>query len=58
MNEQKDIGILMTLLDRLEKERLPRAISIRERVFAGEKLGDTDIEFLERVLADARSMGP
>lgn len=55
---EKDLGVITTLLERLEKERLPRALALREEVAGGAKLGDMDIEFLERVLGDAQLIKP
>lgn len=47
-------GITGALLERLEKERLPRLLAIRDRVDQGEPLASTDLEFLERFVRDAR----
>ena len=52
-----DEGTIQTLLDRLNRYRLPRALKIKEKVDQGELLQDSDIEFLKRVLADASSIG-
>lgn len=48
-----DQGTIQVLLDRLNNFRLPRALDLKERVDAGEKLSDHDIEFLGRVLEDS-----
>lgn len=48
-----DKGTIQVLLDRLNNFRLPRALDLKERVDAGEKLSDHDIEFLGRVLEDS-----
>lgn len=49
----EDQGTIQVLLDRLNNFRLPRALDLKERVDAGEKLGDHDIAFLKRVMADS-----
>jgi len=46
-------GTIQVLLDRLNNFRLPRALELKARVDAGEKLNDHDIEFLGRVLEDS-----
>ena len=54
----KDQGIIVALVERFEKERLPRALEIRERVGKGEKLSEPDLAFLEQVLADTQDIKP
>lgn len=51
-----DLGIATVVLERLEKERLPRALDMWAKVDAGERLDDMDIAFLDRVLADSEEM--
>ncbi len=53
-----DAGTIQTLLDRLEKFRLPRALAIKQRVEDGEKLSEEDLEFLKRVLEEGRQIEP
>ena len=53
-DESDDLGTIQALLDRMQKYRLPRAMEIKERVDAGERLTESEFEFLQRVIADAQ----
>ena len=52
---QKDLGVITALMDRFENERLPRALEIRAKVGNGDKLSDSDVDFLDRVLNDVKN---
>ena len=54
----QDLGLIMVLLKRLETQRLPRVLALKERVDRGERLHDTDIAFLQEVFADAGKVKP
>lgn len=58
MSKTDDAGTIQTLLERLERFRLPRALAIKARVDAGERLTEDDIEFLKRVFHDAEEARP
>ena len=57
-NPIEDAGVIQTLLDRLNSQRLPLALSLKEKVDRGEKLGDYDISKLEEIFADAQAAQP
>jgi len=52
-NQSDDAGTIQALLDRLVNFRLPRAMAIKKRIDAGERLTDADIAFLKNALEDA-----
>lgn len=54
----KEAGVVQVLAERLEKQRLPRALALKDRVDQGEVLGDSDIAFLEEVFRDAAQIKP
>ncbi len=54
----KDIGLLVVLMERLEKQRLPRILSLKEKVDGGEALNEMDLDFLEKVMSDAKKALP
>lgn len=53
-----DPGVIQALVDRLNTQRLPRALDIKKRVDAGETLGEHDMQFLEGVFHDAQTIKP
>lgn len=54
MNQED--GVIVVLLERMRTQRLPRAISIKERVERGERLDNFDIQFLQEVFDDSRHL--
>jgi hypothetical protein len=49
----KDLGVIAAVLERMKTQRLPRALELKKKVNRGELLDDSDIEFLEQVVADS-----
>ena len=53
MHRKKKPAIITALLQRMEQQRLPRTLALKEKVDQGECLADFDITFLKEVFADA-----
>ena len=53
-NNIKDKLVLEAILERFEKQRLPRLLDIEAKVEQGNTLDNYDIEFLEEVFSDAK----
>ncbi|HEX2493516.1 MAG TPA: hypothetical protein VHK24_07045 [Steroidobacter sp.] len=51
--KQKELGVIQVLLDRLNTQRMPRALELKERVDRGERLTSSDTIFLKRVLGES-----
>jgi hypothetical protein len=50
----EDPGVLSVVMERFQKQRLPRILDIKELVEKGQTLNDNDIAFLEEVFEDTR----
>ena len=56
--DNKDLGIAITLLDKFNEDTLPKALEIKQRLDRGEKLDHWDIEFLEQWFKRAEEIKP
>jgi len=49
-----DEGLIEVILERLEKQRLPRLLDIKAKVDSGNLLEDFDTDFLEQAMSDTK----
>jgi len=54
----KEAGVIQALVERLEKQRLPMALALKEKVDQGGLLSEADIAFLEEVFAGTAQLKP
>ncbi len=57
-NTIKDEGLIEAVLERLNKQRLPRLLALQEKVDGGRSLNAIDLEYLERAIKDAMELKP
>ena len=50
--KEKDKGLIMVLLERFNKQRLPRALALKKKVDSGELLDDYDHKYIEEIQKD------
>ncbi|MGB5397929.1 MAG: hypothetical protein WBN96_12335 [Gammaproteobacteria bacterium] len=51
----KEEGVILTLIERFEKQRLPRLLELKEKSDSGECLSEDDVAFLDTVIKDAQN---
>ena len=55
MNEsEEELGVIYSVIERFEKQRLPRLLELKKRVDNGEVLSESDIRFMYQVTLDAQ----
>ena len=54
--KEKDKGVIFVLLERFNKQRLPRALALKKKVYSGELLNDYDHKLIEEVQEDAKQV--
>ena len=52
--EKKHAGIIQAMVEEFEKHRLPTLLKIKDEVDNGKSISEGDIEFLEKVIDDAK----
>ena len=50
---EKDKGVITVLLERFNKQRLPRALALKKKVDSGEVLDDYDHKYIKELQKDA-----
>jgi uncharacterized small protein (DUF1192 family) len=53
-NKSRDKGVAQVLMVRLETQRLPRALKLKEKVDRGERLSEFDTQFLKQATQEGR----
>ena len=53
-NPSHEDGVILALIERFEKQRLPRLKILKEKVDRGEVLSEGDVRFLGTVMHDAQ----
>lgn len=56
MTLQDESGILTVLIERFERQHLPRLLDIQANVERGERLADYDVDFLQLVLSESEKI--
>jgi hypothetical protein len=51
-------GLVMVILERLEKQRLPLALEMQDKVERGERLDDFELRHLQEMVNDANQIRP
>ncbi len=49
-----ELGVIYALVERFEKQRLPRLLELKKRVDKGEVFSESDIRFMNQVVLDTQ----
>jgi hypothetical protein len=52
-DEIKEDGVILALIERFERQRLPRILELKQKVDRQELLDESEMEFLQGVINDA-----
>ncbi|MGD2055951.1 MAG: hypothetical protein PVJ15_04020 [Gammaproteobacteria bacterium] len=52
---EEEVGVIVALMERFEKQRLPRLLALKDKVDQGDVLNESDIAFIEQVIQDAQN---
>jgi len=52
--DRRDKGTAQVLMMRLESQRMPRALKLKEKVDRGERLSEFDVQFLKQATQEGR----
>ncbi len=58
MNKSQDTALLITLLERLQKKRIPNVQALKRKVDRGESLSDYDIKIMAEITSDLQKTKP
>ena len=53
-SQDKDLGVIQVLLDRLNKDRMPNALKLKDKVDRGERLTEYETRFLKTAIDETR----
>lgn len=56
--QNMDAGTIQVLVERMQSQRLPRAMALKDKVDRGEMLDDFDLAFLQEVVNDSSAIRP
>ncbi len=57
-DSSEDTGVILALMERFNKQRLPRALELKKRVDEGGTLTENDLAFLDEVFESAKNVMP
>lgn len=58
MTDVNDLGVISAMMERHEKQRLPRLLDIKNKVDSGEKVNDLDVTFLQEAYSEIQKIEP